>query len=402
MNRQTAGIHHAVFFGTRETGGGYITEIPEKQSVVNVVPLTWESEHCVTAYLHRRSLLRGAGGLAAFGVASALLAACGDDDGDSPAASSSGGAKDLGTLNYQLSWVKNVEFAGAYIADTKGYYKAAGFSAVNLMAGGPSVAQDAIVAAGKGLIGISSPDITAAAILKGAPLIILGAQYQKNPFAIMSLASAPINSPAEMIGKKIGVQATNEPVWNAFLKANNIDPAKITKVPAQFDPSPLISKEVDGWFSFFTNEPNLLKTKGVDTAVMLLNDHGYPMVSETYVVKKSSLTSDRDKLKAALTGDIKGWTDSVADPKLGATLAATKYGKDLKLDEAEQTLESTAQNTVVSTADTKANGLFTITDELIEETIKTLALGGVTIPREQLFDLSLLKETYTENPSLKA
>jgi ABC-type nitrate/sulfonate/bicarbonate transport system substrate-binding protein len=269
------------------------------------------------------------------------------------------------------------------------------------MAGGPNVSQDAVVASGKALVGISSPDITAAAILKGADLVVLGAQYQKNPFAIMSLASNPINSPAEMIGKKIGVQATNEPVWNAFLKANNIDPSKITKVPAQFDPAPLVAKEVDGWFSFFTNEPNLLKTKGIDTAVMLLNDHGYPMVSEVYVVKKSSLTSDRDKVKAMLIGDIKGWTESVADPKLGANLAATKYGKDLGLDEAEQALESAAQNTVVSTDDTKANGLFTITDALVDETIKTLALGGVTITKEQLFDLSVIKEVYTENSTLK-
>jgi ABC-type nitrate/sulfonate/bicarbonate transport system substrate-binding protein len=292
-----------------------------------------ESEHCVTSYINRRSLLRGGAGVALLGAASTLLAACGDDS-SSPSTSSSGGAKSFGALNYQLSWVKNVEFAGAYIADTKGYYTAAGFTSVNLMAGGPNVSQDAVVASGKALVGISSPDITAAAILKGAPLIIVGAQYQKNPFAIMSLASSPINTPQDLIGKKIGVQATNEPVWNAFLKANNLDPSKITKVPAQFDPTPLVSKEVDGWFSFFTNEPNLLKTKGVDTAVMLLNDHGYPMVSEVYVTKKASLTSDRDKLKGALIGDIKGWTDSVADPKVGANLAATKYGKDLGLDEA--------------------------------------------------------------------
>lgn len=352
----------------------------------------------MTSYIDRRSLLRGGAGLGLLGATAAVLAACGDDSKPSTSAS---GAASFGALDYQLSWVKNVEFAGAYIADTKGYYTAAGFTSVNLMAGGPNVSQDAMVASGKALLGISSPDITAAAILKGADLVIVGAQYQKNPFAIMSLATNPINSPQDMIGKKIGVQATNEPVWNAFLKANGIDPGKITKVPAQFDPTPLVSKEVDGWFSFFTNEPNLLKTKGVDTAVMLLNDHGYPMVSETYAVKRETLTGDRAKLKAALIGDVKGWTDSVADPKLGANLAATKYGKDLGLDEAEQVLESTAQNTVVSTADTKANGLFTITEELIEETIKTLALGGTTITKDKLFDLSILTELYAENPSLK-
>ncbi|MFI5891004.1 ABC transporter substrate-binding protein [Actinoplanes sp. NPDC051513] len=351
----------------------------------------------MASYIDRRSLLRGGAGLGLLGVTGAVLAACGDDSD----AASGTESKSFGALNYQHSWVKNVEFAGAYIADAKGYYTSAGFESVNLMAGGPNVSQDAVVASGKSLLAISSPDITAAAILKGAPIVIVGAQYQKNPFCIMSLASAPITKPEEMIGKKIGVQATNEPVWNAFLKANGIDPGKVTKVPAQFDPSPLVSKEVDGWFSFFTNEPNLLKTKGVDTAVMLLNDHGYPMVSETYAVRKETLAKDRDKLKAALIGDVKGWTDSLADPKLGAGLAATKYGKDLGLDEAEQVLESTAQNTVVSTADTKANGLFTITDELVEETLKTLALGGTTIAKDQLFDLSVITEVYAENPTLK-
>jgi ABC-type nitrate/sulfonate/bicarbonate transport system substrate-binding protein len=344
--------------------------------------------------------VRAAAGLAVLGTAAGALAACGDDD-EAPSTSASGG-KNFGELNYQLSWIKNVEFAGAYIADANGYYKDAGFSSVNLMAGGPNVSQDSVVTAGKALVGISSPDITSAAILKGAPLIAIGAQYQKNPFCIMSLASKPINSPQDLVGKKIGVQATNEPVWNAFLKANNLDPSKITKVPAQFDPQPLVAKEVDGWFSFFTNEPNLLKTKGIDTAVMLLNDHGYPMVSEIYVVRKDTLTKDRDKIKAMLIGDIRGWTKSIQDPALGAKLAATVYGKDLGLSEAEQVLESAAQNTVVQTADTKANGLFTITDQLIDQTIKTLALGGISITKDQLFDLSVLKEVYQADPSLKA
>jgi ABC-type nitrate/sulfonate/bicarbonate transport system substrate-binding protein len=351
--------------------------------------------------IDRRTLLlrsvRAAAGLAMVGAAPSLLAACGKDETPAPV-----GAKSFGTLNYQLSWIKNVEFAGPYIADTNGYYKAAGFSAVNLMAGGPNVSQDSVVTAGKALVGISSPDITSAAILKGAPLVVIGAQYQKNPFCIMSLASSPISTPEQMIGKKIGVQATNEPVWAAFLKANKIDPSKITKVPAQFDPQPLVAKEVDGWFSFFTNEPNLLKTKGVDTAVMLLNDYGYPMVSEIYVVRKDSLTADRDKVKAMLIGDIKGWRDSIKDPALGAKLAATVYGKDLGLVEAEQVLESTAQNTVVLTDDTKANGLFTITDKQVDETIATLALGGTTITKDKLFDLSVIKEVYDADATLKA
>jgi ABC-type nitrate/sulfonate/bicarbonate transport system substrate-binding protein len=169
----------------------------------------------------------------------------------------------------------------------------------------------------------------------------------------------------------------------------------------QFDPQPLVNGEVDGWFSFFTNEPNLLKTQGVDTFFFLLADYGYPLVSETYVVAKKSLDSDRDKVKAMLRADIQGWFENFKDPAAGAKLTVTKYGKDLGLTEAEQTLESKAENSVILTEDTAANGLFTISDALIAENISTLKLAGVDIKAEELFDMSVLAEVYQENPELK-
>nr|WP_041259719.1 ABC transporter substrate-binding protein [Pseudofrankia inefficax] len=360
----------------------------------------------MTTGFDRRSFLRrGAGmaaGAAALGIGgSEFLAACGSSgSGGSSAASS--GPSSFGALTYRLSWIKNVEFAGAYIADQKGYYKAAGFTSVNLISGGPSATpQDADVATGKAFIGISAPDITGAAILQGAPIKIIGAQYQKNPFAIMSLASKPIKTPEDMIGKKIGVQATNESVWSAFLAANNIDPSKIDKVPVQFDPTPLTTGQVDGWFSFITNEPNLLKVKGIDTVTFLLADFKYPLVSETYMVTTDTLAKDKDKIKAFLTAEIKGWHDQIATPGTGASLAATVYGKDQGLDTAEQTLEAKAQNELLVTADTKANGLFTITPALIEENIATLKLAKVDITADQLFDTSIIDELYKEQPGLK-
>jgi len=218
----------------------------------------------------------------------------------------------------------------------------------------------------------------------------------------MSAASKPIHTPDEMAGKKIGVQATNEAVWNAFLKANKIDASSIHKVPVQFDPTPLTTGEVDGWFSFVTNEPNDLKfNKNFDTVTFLLADYGYPLVSETYVVRKESLTKDREKLKALLVADIKGWHENLKDPALGAHLAVTKYGKDQHLTEGEQLLESKGQNELILTADTKANGVFSIKPELIDENIATLALAGTKITKEELFDMSVLDEVYSEHPELK-
>ena len=135
-----------------------------------------------------------------------------------------------------------------------------------------------------------------------------------------------------MIGKKIGVQAANESIWNAFLKANNIDASKITKVPAQFDPTPLANRQVDGWFSFVTNEPNLLKVKGVDTYTFLLNDYNYPLDHHTYFVKTDTLT-DKAKRERSSSSCVRrsraGRTTSRTRPS-GATLTVNDYGKALE------------------------------------------------------------------------
>jgi len=264
-----------------------------------------------------RSLTAGAG-LAVLGAGGGtLLAACGSDSSSSAAdTTSASGGSDLGTLDYQFSWIKNVEFAGQYIADQKGYYTDEGFSSVNFMAGGPTVQQDAVVASGKALLGIGAPDITGPAILKGAPLKIIAVLFQKNPFCVMSLASNPIKTPEEMYGKSFGLQAVNEPVWKSFVKANNLDESKIDIVPVQFDPQPLVAGEVDSWFSFVTNEPNLLKVQGVDTVNFLLADFNYPLPSQTYMATEENIEKNREALKAVLKADIMGWHDSIKDPVL--------------------------------------------------------------------------------------
>ncbi|MCW2885963.1 MAG: hypothetical protein JWL58_2825 [Streptosporangiaceae bacterium] len=352
----------------------------------------------MSSQLDRRTLLlRGvqASGLV---LAAPVLAACGGDNGKK----SGGGAdKGLGTVGLRFAWIKNVEFAGSYLADSKGYYKAEGFSSVNLITGGPTATPaETDVVTGKAFAGLTSPDRVGQAIQQGAPIKIVATQYQKNPFAIMSMAKTPINTPQDMYGKKIGVQVSNTSVWNAFVKAANLDVSKIKVVSVQFDPTPLTQGTVDGWFSFITNEPNELESQGFKVSTFLLADYGYPLVSETYMATTATISSKPAALKAFLMAELKGWKDNIADPKLGATLTVNTYGKGLGLAIPEQTLEAEAENKLILNADTTKNGLFTVTGALIEANLKTLAIGGLKLTSSQLFDLSLLAEIYQENPSL--
>ena len=325
------------------------------------------------------------------------LAACG-----SSASPETKGNDSFGELSIQLSWVKNAEFAGEYFADSQGYFADAGFDAVTLTAG-PG-ATEAVVLSGEALVGLANPVSVAPVILEEeAPLKIIGTTYQKNPFTILSLADGGnILTPEDLVGKKIGVQpGGNETLFDALLKVNGIDADSVTKVPVEYDPSPLTNGEVDGFFAYVTNESITLEDEGYTVANLLFADNGLPFVAESFVVTQDSIDKNREALKAFLYADILGWKDAIADAAGGAKRAVDEYGKDLGLDLAKETTQAELQNTqLIVSDDTKENGLFTMTDKLVNENITSLAAAGYDISADQLFDLTLLDEVYKEHPEL--
>jgi ABC-type nitrate/sulfonate/bicarbonate transport system substrate-binding protein len=308
-----------------------------------------------------------------------------------------------GELNIQLSWIKNSEFAGQFMALENGYYTEAGFSSVNLIAG--PAATEAEVLSGNALVGIANPISTAPVIIgEGAPLKIIGTTYQKNPFTILSLKNgANIVTVQDLIGKKIGVQAgPNETLFDALLKANGISQSQVTKVPVQYDPAPLVNGEVDGFLAYVTNESFVVENAGNPVTNLLFADNGLPFVTESFVVTQESIVNNREALKAFLYATIRGWKAAIADSKAGADLALTKFGKDLGLNADKEYYQSKTQNEIlVQTDETAANGLFTISQSMIDLNLKTLKAAGYEITADELFDLTLLEEVYAEHPELK-
>ena len=346
------------------------------------------------------------GALAAGALAAALaLTACGgasEEPSDAPTGGSTA-TEDFGELNVQLSWVKNEEFAGEFFADSNGYYTDAGFTTVNLTPG-PSTGVAELVSGTADVALSDAVSIGSAVGNEGAPLKIIGTTYQKNPFTILSLADGGnILTPDDLKGKKIGVQDSNTALFLALLAANGIDPTELEIVPVMYDPAPLTNGEVDGFVAYLTNESITVAAAGYATANLPFADNGLPFVAETFTVTDEALANNRDALKAFLVAEIKGWTDAVNDPEEGARLAYEEYGADLGLKPENSIAGSIAQSEqLVVSPDTVTNGLFTITDALQDQTIASLAGAGVTVAKEDLFDLSLLTEIYAEFPELIA
>ena len=326
------------------------------------------------------------------------LAACGSDDSDSAAA---GGDEGLGEMSLQFSWIKNAEFLGEYVADDAGYYTDAGFDSVNLVSG-PSSGVAELLQGSADVALNDAVSVGTAVANEDAPLKIIGTTYQKNPFTILSLADGGnIATPQDMVGKRIGVQDSNTALFKALLAANDIDEGDVTVVPVQYDPSVLVNGEVDGFVAYLTNESIIVANDGHPVTNLPFADNGLPFVAETFTVTDQTLAEDREMLKAFLVAEIKGWTDVLADPEAAVDLMLESYGADLGLDrETEVQSAHTANDELITSEETEASGLFTISDELQQETVASLSSAGIDVGVEDLFDLSLLQEVYEENPDL--
>ena len=342
----------------------------------------------------RRLLLGGA--IAAPALA---LTACSAADGSGADAGS------LGGLEVNQNWIRTTEFAGEYFADSRGYYAEAGFDEVTLIPGGPSgTSSEAMVLSDSALVGMTTP-LAAGSMVAGeeAPLVLLGAKFQRNPFTICSTSASPITTPADLVGRRIGVATgTNEVLCDALLEVNGIDPADVERVTVQFDPQPLINGEVDGQICTLTNEAITVALAGLEVVNLPLAENGLPFVSGAFVTTAANVQERREELKAFLLGTIRGWQDALADPAESARLAYEEYGADLGLDPEKEQRQAEAQNQLVVSEETAANGLFAISDELAATNVELLALAGHEVDQGSFFDPTLLQEVHEENPDLLA
>ncbi|MCS5714162.1 ABC transporter substrate-binding protein [Herbiconiux sp. CPCC 205716] len=341
------------------------------------------------AGLSRRSLLLG--GLGVIGGAT-LLAACG-----SPSPSGSGTGAAGSPIGWQLSWTEDYEFAGSYLADTNGYWKNQGLT-VDMLAGGPNTNPQQLVASGQAFVS-SSKAVSAANLLisDGIPLKIIGALWQKYGVTVISRSDNPITTPKDLEGKTVGVFASNDSDWAAFLEINGVDRSRITEVPGSYDITPVASGTVDAVQGYGSTRIAQLASD-VTLETMLLADFGYNPISAAYAVKEETLQNEakRAQLVKFLRGEIQGWQDVAFGGQLDQAIDLTvnTYGKSLGLNPDEQRAGLEGQLDFVVTDESTANGLCTMSDSLIAGTQQVFDQLKLDVDVNDIVTTEILDEVY--------
>jgi NitT/TauT family transport system substrate-binding protein len=291
----------------------------------------------------------------------------------------------------QLSWLHSVQFGGSYIAQSRGFWRDAGLE-VSLLQGGPNAPVEPPVVSGTALVGISAADYTAAAVEQGAPFRILGVAMQKNPFVIASLPANPVNVPADLAGKKLGMALANMPVLQALCTLNGVDINAIEVIPTQYSAQPLIAGEVDCLLCWETDLPVAMAIQGIESVTMLMADHGYAVHSQTYIATDDSLANRRAELVALMKGEVQGWNAYREDTAAAAALTMELF-PDAGLDLPTQELQAERQVPLMFSDLTDEFGFGSWTDETVAANIETLALLGRTVTPD-LWDRTILEEVH--------
>lgn len=249
-------------------------------------------------------------------MATVTLAGCG---GDASTPGTTSGTPDK--VKLQLKWLNQAQFAGYYVAEDKGYYKANNLE-VEIIPGGPDITPAQKVNTGAADIAVDWVGSLLANRDKGQPLVDVAQFYQSSSLLLISKKSAGINGPADLKGKKVGVWGSgNEFEFRALMDKygmdNSIDNNKdMTVVKQGFEMDTFLNGQLDAASATTYNEYPVVLEAGVpesDINVINYNDEGVGMLQDHLFVTEDTMKSKRDVLIRFLAASQKGWQDAVND-----------------------------------------------------------------------------------------
>lgn len=271
-----------------------------------------------------------------------LLSGCSPSTSPPTPATTADGVPEVRTVSMRLQWIPQYQFAGYIVAKVRGYYEEAGLD-VSLHPGGPDFVPMPLVVSGSDTFGSTGADTIFLARQKGIEVVSLATIFQTSPVGFMVHQDSGIAGPKDFVGRTVGVFYGDnvETEYRALLAAVGVERKEINEVPAQFNMEPFLSRRVDVWPGYVTDQPDLARQQGADVDLIVARDYGVQLMGDVLFATEAFVENHPNTTRAFVHATLRGWEDALARPEETAALIL-EYNKQLSrshlLFEAQETL----------------------------------------------------------------
>jgi len=265
-----------------------------------------------------------------------LLAACGGST--SP---SSPGQPSLNKVSIGLGYIPDIQFAPFYVAQSKGYYKAAGLDVTfhhgieTDLIGSMVLGHDTFVFAGG--------DEELVARSKNLQVVDVATIFQRYPVSLIVPADSPIKTLADLKGHTIGVPGPFGSTYTGLLALLYQAHLSLSDVKVQSigftQVAALLGHKVDAVMGYSNNEPLQLKAQGFDVRTFDVSDY-QPLVSNGIITTVDTLHNQPQLVQNFVQATLKGLKDVIADPA-GAVQISKSFVPNLDAAKAMTVLQAT-------------------------------------------------------------
>lgn len=237
--------------------------------------------------------------------------------------------KPLTPVTIRLQWITQAQFAGYFIAKSKGFYEEEGLN-VTIEEGGYSFSNIKSVQANLEEFGNRwVSDL----VPYNKDFIILANVFKQTGMYLVSKKEKNIKNIQDLVGKRVSVWFIgNEYYLKAFFKHGNLPLDKIKIIPQRFDLTQFINNEVDVITVMNYNELLQLENFGYSRDKLNIIDFGnykFNFMGDCIFTSREYYKNNPEICQQFVRATLKGWAYTIENPEesVDILIKSTKFQK---------------------------------------------------------------------------
>lgn len=228
-------------------------------------------------------------------------------------------------ISVKLQWADQFQFAGYYVAKERGFYRDAGLDVVIQKFDPKKLAVDEVIS-GRSTYGIGRSSLLVDR-MEGKDVVALAAIFQSSPFVLLSAKSSDIQTPRDLIGKRVMMTEDFQDTISirAMLNSQDIRIDQIKFIEHSYNPIDIANGKTDVMACYISNEPFVLKEKGVETNAINPEAYGFDFYSDILFTSEAEVRNHPKRVRAFVDATLKGWEYAFENIPETAQLIRERY-----------------------------------------------------------------------------